>query len=109
MLWTGGALSVKDTVIARYASQTDLPATLLNQMNLPAEEFIFSKDALSPCSKSFAYYTYNDGIGFVSDSIYTIYSLVTDKFLFREIPAPEGSVDPALAYTQYLLLDFNRK
>ena len=109
LLWLGGALSVTDTIISKYESQTDLPATLLNQMKLPLDEFMFSKDILSPETKSFAYYTYNDGIGFISDSSYTIFSLITGEYLLKESAWSDESVDPGLAYIQYLFTDFNSK
>jgi len=68
MLWIGGAVKI-DTLISRYASQTDIPKTLLNQLGLSSEEFIYSKDILSDSYGNFALYTYNNGFGYVSDSV----------------------------------------
>lgn len=109
MLWLGGVLAVSDTVITKYGSQTDLPVTLLNQMGLPGDDFRFSKDLLSKDTKSFAYYTFNDGIGFIDDSSYSVYSLITEDFLLKEIPGSVRTTYPGLAYLQYLLNDFNGK
>jgi phosphoglycerol transferase MdoB-like AlkP superfamily enzyme len=72
MLWLGGALAVRDTVINTYGSQTDLPSTLLGQLNFPREDFIFSNDLLSENPNSFAYYTFHDCIGFIIDSSYAV-------------------------------------
>jgi phosphoglycerol transferase MdoB-like AlkP superfamily enzyme len=107
MLWLGGALAVRDTIISKYGSQTDLAVTLLNQMGLPAEDFIFGKDLLSEDSESFAFFTYPEGIGFINDSSRTAYSLITGDFLFTEGPGDETIRNTALAYLQYLLSDFN--
>ena len=59
MLWLGGAIA-EPKVIDTYANQTDLAATLLNQMGLPTDEFSFSKDILNPCVPHYAFYTFNN-------------------------------------------------
>ena len=45
MIWLGGAVK-EPMVIDTYANQTDLAATLLYQLNLPHDSFIFSRDIL---------------------------------------------------------------
>jgi len=108
MLWLGGALSVRDTVISTYGSQTDLPYTLLGQLNFPREDFIFSNDLLSKNPNAFAYYTFHDGIGFISDSSYTVYSLTTNNYLIEEDKNSGKGLKKGLAYLQYLLANFNK-
>jgi phosphoglycerol transferase MdoB-like AlkP superfamily enzyme len=109
MLWLGGALNIRDTIIHKIGSQTDIPLTLLNQLDLPSDDFIFSKDLLSEDSKSFAYYTYNDGFGFLYDSSVSVYSLITNEFLQNDFPDSSLDVDPGLAFLQNLMNDFNEK
>lgn len=109
MLWLGGALTLSDTVITKYGSQTDVPVTLLNQIGLPADGFKLSKDLLSEDSNSFAYYTFNDGIGFLSDSSSMTYSLITKDYLVDERSPSAKTRDAGLAYLQYLLDDFINK
>ena len=72
MLWLGGALTEKNIRITKYGSQTDIPLTLLHQMDLD-DDYPFGKDMLSPVSRSFAFYTYNEGFGFITDSSKYIY------------------------------------
>jgi phosphoglycerol transferase MdoB-like AlkP superfamily enzyme len=109
MIWAGGALAVTDTMICKYGSQTDFPVTLLNQVGLGLNDFKFSKDMLSEDSRSFAYYTFNDGIGFLGDSTYSVYSLTTGEYLIKEGSATGEKTDPGLAYLQSLLVDFNSR
>jgi phosphoglycerol transferase MdoB-like AlkP superfamily enzyme len=109
MLWYGGALALNDTVISRYGSQTDLPATLLNQLDIPSERFTFSKNLLSAGANSFAYYTFIEGIGFATDSSFSVYDLNTRDYLVREGPGRKMEPDPGLAYLQYLCRDFNSR
>jgi phosphoglycerol transferase MdoB-like AlkP superfamily enzyme len=67
VLWIGGAVK-QDTVVAKYGSQADLAVTLLRQMNITTDEFILGKDMLSPSSGSFAFYSYKDGLGMLTDT-----------------------------------------
>lgn len=65
MIWTGGAVAGPRTV-AEYASQIDLCATLLAQMDVAHDEFEYGKDIFAPAPpRKFAYYTFNDGFGVV--------------------------------------------
>lgn len=60
MIWTGGAVK-QPAVISSYSSQNDLAATLLSQLNLKHDDFIFSKDVLNPAGSKFAFYSYVNG------------------------------------------------
>lgn len=64
MIWLGGALNVIDTVIDKYLSQNDIPALVCNQLGIESDDFTFSKDVLAG-SQPFAFYSYNNGIGYV--------------------------------------------
>ena len=56
----------RGTKIETLGSQADLAATLLHQLGLPSEDFVFSKDLLSPNVKDFAFYSTIRGYGFVT-------------------------------------------
>ena len=53
--------------IAKIGSQSDLPKTILNQLNLNSDNFNFSNDIFIN-SSSFAQYTFSHGFGVVSDN-----------------------------------------
>jgi len=74
MLWMGGAVAVRDTVISKPCSQFDLAATLSSQINFP-DVFPFSKNILSDGIKEFAFYTYNEGFAFITDSSKIIFDI----------------------------------
>lgn len=80
MLWLGGALAVKDTTISTYASQTDLAQTLVSQLNVIASDYPFGKDIFAPNVHSFAYYAYNNGLGFLTDSTTQIYNNTNNRY-----------------------------
>lgn len=72
MLWLGGALAVRDTVITRLGNQTDLPATILGQMDLDYSEFRFSKNLLMN-TPEFAFYNFANGFGFLIPGAYVVW------------------------------------
>lgn len=89
MLWLGGALSVKNEKINKTGNQFDLPLTIANQLGLRGR-FKFSKDLLSPSSSSFAFYTYNEGFAFITDTATSIYDIKLKKNVFE---SGRGSVN----------------
>jgi len=66
MIWLGGALSTPPRTVDAYASQIDICATLLAQMDIGHDEFEYSKDIFAPEVPKFAYYTFNEGFGVVT-------------------------------------------
>jgi len=56
--------------IETITSQLDMTPTLLSQLHLPTDKYIFGKNKLNPHSPSFAYYDYHDGSGFITDSCF---------------------------------------
>ena len=107
LLMIGGAVKT-DTVIHKYAGQTDLANTLLAQLDRTSPAFTFSKDILAPSSKSFAAYFFNDGFGFVSPDQYIIFDNVGKQFL-RKDGAGAQDLDRARSYEQILFTDYNNK
>jgi phosphoglycerol transferase MdoB-like AlkP superfamily enzyme len=107
LLMVGGAIR-KDTVIDKFAGQTDLANTLLAQLGEPDAAFTFSKDILSRTSRSFAMYFFNDGYGFVTPDQYIIYDNIGKQFL-RGADSSAEDLDRTRAYEQILFTDYNNK
>ncbi|HOO98888.1 MAG TPA: sulfatase-like hydrolase/transferase [Bacteroidales bacterium] len=105
MLWLGGVMEKRDTLISRLGSQVDIPLTLLHQMNLDGE-FPFSKDLLSDDSHSFAFYTFNEGFGFITDSSKYIYDHKLGSPVVTEGKDPLHAGKLGKAYLQVLFDDF---
>lgn len=66
MIWTGGVVS-SPLLIKNVYGQTDLASTLLAQLNLPHEEYKWSKDIFDNRSKPWAFYAFNDGFGYITN------------------------------------------
>ena len=105
MIWIGGAVAVKDTVIHAICSQTDIAATLLSQLGIDCQKFIFSKDILSASPNNFAFFTFNEGFGFRSEKDDLIYNTVTNKYT-RSVAGNSEIQQQAKAYLQLLYTDF---
>ncbi len=108
MLWVGGALLKRDIRIEKLGSQVDIPVTLLNQLGLTGN-FPFSKDMLSDQSKSFAFYTYNEGFGFITDSSAVSVDLKIKKPVLLEGKDPESGERKGKAYLQVLFNDYIKR
>ena len=106
LLFTGGALIVKDTTIRTYGSQTDISVTLLDQLQLSTSEYYFSKDLLSSESKSYAFYSFQNGFGFVDDTLNLTYDLTNNHIIGQKEIINDYEPDHGKAYLQWLLRDF---
>ncbi|MDH5365490.1 MAG: LTA synthase family protein [Cyclobacteriaceae bacterium] len=107
MLWVGGALNVIDTVISKYSSQTDLAATLLNQLGKNSSQFNYSKNIFSESSKSFSFYDFNNGFGYIDDHTQIIYDLNSNQVI--KMSGDSSKLINGKAYMQTIFSDFNKK
>ncbi len=109
MIWTGGAVEAP-AVVDTYANQTDLAATLLSQLNIPHEDFTFSRDILTSGYPEYAFYTFPNGFGFIDSTGVSVYDNESDKPL-TERPS-EGSdqrLDKGKVLLQTLYDDLGRR
>lgn len=81
LLLTGGALNVRDTVIDKIGSQTDMVATLLAQLGLDHSQYPFSRNLLADIPKPFAFYSYPNAAGIVSEEGVSIMDLQSSHFM----------------------------
>jgi phosphoglycerol transferase MdoB-like AlkP superfamily enzyme len=109
MIWLGGALNVRDTVIENLASQTDLAATLLSQLQINSDEFKFSKNILTAGYIPYSFFTFNDGFGFLKPANLLIYNTVTNSYSNSSPRADSIGEKQGKAYLQSLYMDFYAK
>lgn len=106
MLWLGGALAISDTVIETYSSQADMAATLLEQVNIPSDDFKWSRNIFSPDYTPFAQYVFNDGFGHISaDGAFT-FDNISRKYIKRDSATSAFELDFAKAYLQLSYQDY---
>ena len=108
MLWVGGALTKHGVRISKIGSQVDIPITLLDQLGLTGN-FPFAKDLLSDKSKSFAFYTYNEGFGFITDSSAVGFDLKSRTSMMDEGKDPISAENKGKAFLQVLFNDYLKR
>lgn len=90
-------------------SQHDLVATLLNQLNLDARPFKWSKNLMNPYTKGFGYYALNNGFGWVTEDCWLAYnyqSKQNDWNLCKEKMEEEKLQKDGQAYLQVLFQEY---
>lgn len=70
ILILGGALrnEYRNRKINKVGAQVDIASTLLNQLNLSDTSFHYSKNLLSPQVNGFAFYSWDNGFGFINSN-----------------------------------------
>ena len=108
MLWVGGAISKTGLRVRKLGSQVDIPTTVLDQLGIKGS-FPFGKDLFSDQSKSFAFYTYNEGFGFITDSSAVSLDLKSKTLVLSEGKDPASAEKKGKAYLQVLFNDYLKR
>ncbi len=109
MIWLGGALNVQDTVVNTIASQTDVAATLLAQLKIESSDFKFSKNILNPAQVPYAFFTFNNGFGFMKPDNLLIYNTITNTYSGSKANTDSINEKQGKAYLQSIFMDaFNK-
>lgn len=94
-----------------YCSQTDLALTLLKQLKFKHSNYKWSKNLFNPYSKSFAYYAYDIGFGYITnDNNYYSYSHNSNNhYIFYKFSNQTDSINiikQGQAYIQTLFQEY---
>lgn len=76
LLMLGGAVKQPAQVISNIGSQTDLAATVLHQLGLPSKDFAWSRNLLDSTRSKWAFFTFNNGFGYVQPGKKLVYDNV---------------------------------
>lgn len=108
LLMVGGALRQPMKADA-YASQIDIAATLLSQLNLPHDGFMFSKNILNPASPHFGYFTNGNLFGMVSADNQLVFDCDADKVVYDEGTNKGENLAGGQAFLQTLYDDLSKR
>ncbi len=95
--------------ISTIGSQQDIAATLLALMELPHDEFTFSKDMLNPDNPHFAFFTVPDAFGMVTEDNTLIFDNQMGKTVYDEGSQPGVNLRKGQAYLQKLYDDISKR
>lgn len=80
MLWVGGAVK-EPMVVESYASQSDLAATLLAQLGVRHDDYLFSRNIFDSSTPKFGYWCFNEGFGVADSEGETLYDCTVGRLL----------------------------
>lgn len=110
-LLLGGALrdAYRGSVNDVPASQVDLASLLLNQLQLPDTAFAWSRNPLNPCCPGYAFYSFDNGFGWITATETVVYDHDQKRIIFPvgdSIPTPhcvrQGKAYLQMVYDEYL-------
>lgn len=91
-------------------SQTDIAATLLAQLDIPSKEFTWSKNLLNPYSKPFAFFSWDNGMGFIDNRQCVTFDNIGKMILYNSnagnTAQTSKTLDHAKAYLQNVYRQF---
>jgi len=91
-------------------SQADVAATLLAQLNLNAKDFRWSKNLLNPYVKPFAFFSWDNGMGFIDNQQCITFDNIGKAVLYNskegDPSATANKTNTAKAYLQLVYEDF---
>lgn len=70
----------KGLKFSRLSNQSDLASTLLKQLNLDNSEFKWSRNLFNPYSPEFTYYSFEEGMGWVTKNGHFVYEPRTNHY-----------------------------
>jgi phosphoglycerol transferase MdoB-like AlkP superfamily enzyme len=107
MIWLGGALSKQDTVVHKFACQTDIANTIFGQLGFQDSRYTFSNNILATDYNPFAVYIFNNGFGFIDNNRKVVYDNVGNQYLSKTGVQSDKDLEIGKAYMQTLYTDFN--
>lgn len=106
MLWLGGALTKRDTVVHTIAGHPDIANTILGQVGLYDERFTFSNNIFSN-HQPFAVYIFNNGFGMIQEDKVFIYDNNAKRIIAEEGSITDDDLGKGKSYIQILYWSFN--
>ncbi|HEU4470571.1 MAG TPA: sulfatase-like hydrolase/transferase [Flavisolibacter sp.] len=110
MLWLGGALAQGGRLIDAVGSQLDLASTLASQAGLKnSRYFPFSKNIFDTTASDWAYFSFNDGFGFVQNTKAFVFDNVGRQVITTKGPVTEKDIEAGKALQQHTFQDYIEK
>lgn len=100
----------KGTRISKIGNQTDLAATLLNQLHIDPVRYKWSKDLLNPGTRGFGFFNWDNGFGFATTDQVLSFDNIGKNIILRK-HAADPEIDSELvaegkAYMQELFQQY---
>lgn len=93
----------KGKKIDKVGSQQDVATTLLAQLNIPHQDFLWSKNLLNPYTKHFAFFSWDNGLGFINDDHCVTFDNIGKNILYNNKPQDKDKTNTNLTTGQSYL------
>ena len=90
-------------------SQMDIAATLLGLLGIEHSDFLYSKDMLDVKAPHFAFFTFPEAMGMVTDTCTVVYDMTSDKVHLTEGTDADALLLQTKAYLQKLYDDIDKR
>jgi phosphoglycerol transferase MdoB-like AlkP superfamily enzyme len=84
-------------------SQADVVATILGQLDINAKEFVWSKNLLNPYAKHFAFFSWDNGMGFIDNQQCVTFDNVGKMILYNSNAKDKELTSKTLTYAKSYL------
>ncbi len=108
LLLVGGAVK-QPMRVESYASQIDIAATLLAQLEVSHDDFVFSKNILNPVSPHFGYFTSPDLFGMITAENQLVYNCGVKQVITDEGENKSENLKKGQALLQILYDDLSQR
>lgn len=108
LIFTGGALTQQGSIDA-VGSQSDIITTLLHQMQIKDTAFKWGKDLLNSNAKQFAFYSFNNGFGWVTPKGFATFDNVSRRPIQVSAGFDTSELKYGKAYMEYSYEDFLKR
>ena len=92
--------------VATIGNHHDVPATILDELGFSATPFTWSKDLLAEQTPQFAYYSNENGLGWITPEGAGFYRFARREWKWYSGTLDSASTQTALGYLQTLYNDF---
>jgi phosphoglycerol transferase MdoB-like AlkP superfamily enzyme len=106
MLWLGGALDTTGMEVNKVASQIDLATTLVKQAGASQHLFPFSKNIFDSTVRPWAYFSFNNGFGFVQPQQQFVFDNVGKQLILQKGNLSEIDIKAGKAMQQFTFQDY---
>lgn len=106
LIFTGGVVK-ENKKIDIISSQVDIAATLLYQMGIPHDQFVFSKNILNPDSPHYAFFVDQSQFGLVNDQGEVVYNCDAESVKYISAGCPENNLVLGKVFLQKLYDDLD--
>ncbi|HOI87994.1 MAG TPA: LTA synthase family protein [Lentimicrobium sp.] len=110
MLFYGNVIrdEFRGTKVSRLSNQSDLAKTILCQLNINADAFHWSRDLFNPASPEFAWYSFEEGLGWVRPAGHFVYDARVGHYHENSIPPAmsDSIIREGRSYLQVLFEEY---